>query len=235
LSGRGLSKNITDSDIGNKPAKIKAKNIAARKTADILNQYLGITSQLLSRHPINRKRKKPANFLLLRACGSQKKVKLFRKKYGFDACSVSGIGIIKGISRYLGIKVATPNLSENYEKDLKSRIKLAEKMLKKYNFVMLHINGADIFGHDRDFKKKVAFLKKADNEIFSAINKLKDINIIVAVDHITSSKAGAHIFGKTPVLIYNGRRKNNINKFDETTCKKGFRTANPMKMVIKCS
>jgi len=234
LTGKGLNKNISDGDIGSrKPAKIRAKSKQAKKTARIINEYLKQSYELLSKHPVNKKRKIPANYLLVRSAGSVAKPKQFKTMYGFNATSISGMGIIKGIARYTGIKVATPNLWENYEKRITPRIKLTEKLLKKYNFVLLHINGADIHSHDKNFKKKVKFLEQADREVFAKISKMKNLNVVVISDHITLTRTGDHIFGSVPFLIYTGKGKNKIKKFDEKSCRKGFVTRNPMKKLLE--
>jgi len=232
LTGKGLSKDIYDSDRGEKPHEIISRNKQAKKTAHILNKYLRLSHHILENHEINKRRKFPANYLLVRSAGSQMRVKPFRKAYGFNACSISGMGIIKGISKYLGVKDAAPGLWENYETNLKKRFMLAEKMLKKHDFVLLHINGADIYGHDRHFRKKIEFLKKVDKE-FARLNKFKGANIVVACDHITLSETGEHLFGKTPLLIFTGKKSNNIHKFDEKNCRRGFATKNPMKKLME--
>lgn len=236
FAGKGLDKNVSDGDIASrKPAKIRAKKKNARKTARIVNEYLKLSHEFLSKHPINKKRKMPANYLLVRAAGSVMKVPSFRGKYGFNAVTINGIGIVKGIARYVGIKVATPNLWENYEKKITPRIKLAEKLLKRRDFVLLHINGADIHSHDKNFRKKTRFLEQVDKEVFSGVAKMRNVNVIVISDHITLSKTGEHVFGPVPLLIYTARGKNKIRKFDEEHCKKGFVTRNPMKKLLQLS
>ncbi|MEM7819456.1 MAG: hypothetical protein QXD48_01365 [Candidatus Aenigmatarchaeota archaeon] len=234
LTGNGLSKYVSDNDIGGrKPEKICAKIKKAEKTANILNEYIKKSYEILSKHPINKKRKIPANFLLLRAAGSLKYVNSFRKKYGFNACSISGVGIIKGISKYIGINIIKPKINEDYERNLRLRLNIALKCLKKYDFVLLHINGADICSHNKDFRKKVKFLESVDRNIFSELKKMENINIVVICDHATSSKTGEHIFGSVPFLLHTTKnKKNNIKKFDENNCKNGFKTKNPMKKIL---
>ena len=161
LSGKGVSKDITDGDLGKKkPCEINAKNNKGKKTAIILNKFLKKVNELLDKNPINKKRKFPANYILLRGAGSVKKAESFRKKFGLHACSISGVGIISGISRYVGIDVIKVNgATRKINTNLKAKIQAAIGALEKYDFVVLHINGLDICGHNRDIEAKKRFIR----------------------------------------------------------------------------
>jgi 2,3-bisphosphoglycerate-independent phosphoglycerate mutase len=238
VKGRGLEKNITDGDTGSKKAeKIRALDRKSKKLASVVNKYLEASNKILSQSSINKKRKMPANFLLVRAPGSPKKIKAFSRSFGLHACSVSSIGIVKGISRYLGMDVINfPGNDIDFENNLSTKTAVAKKALKKYDFVVLHINGADICSHDRDFKKKVAFLKKTDEQVFSQVIKMKDIIVCVVCDHATSSKTGEHIFGPVPFMIYLPfHEAESIGTYDEMSCKVGFVTDSPMKKLVAVS
>ena len=235
LSGKGLSAAITDGDIGKKTIqKIYAKNPKGKKTAKILNEFLKKSNEVLGSSGINKKRKMPANYILIRGAGSVKKIESFKSKFFLSGCSISGVGIMSGISRYIGIDVlkvkgATGKLDTN----LKAKIHAAINALEKYDFVILHINGLDICGHSKDFKGKARFLEKIDRDVFSQMLKLKHINIVIASDHETSSKSGEHMFGPVPILLYSPKGiTNKIKIFDEVHCKKGFFADNPMRKMM---
>ena len=229
LSGSGLSKHVTDGDIRSSPVKIKPLNPKARKTAYIVNKYLEKSSHILSAHPINKKRKFPANFLLLRSAGSYKKVKSFGRKFGMKAASISGVNIIRGTSRYLGINVIDAPLSQ-LENDLPARAKKAIDALERYDFVILHINGADTYAHNKDLRGKVGYIEKIDKEVFSQVIKIRHINIGVICDHITDSRSGEHVFGPVPFLLYVCNEENESRGFDESC--RDFVADNPMKKIL---
>ena len=233
LTGGGLSRHVTDCDIGSRPAEIRHIEAKARKTARILNEFLRMSHQILSCHPSNRKRKVPTNFILLRSAGARQNVKSFRSSYGMRACSISGVNIIRGVSTYLGIDVIKTLLTQ-IEDDLASRVRKAASALDKYDFVILHINGADTCGHDKNFAAKVRYIEKIDREVFSHITKLRHINIAVISDHITDSRTGEHVFGPVPFMIYSAEDENGENhvSFDGKSCMKGFIADNPMKKFL---
>ncbi len=233
LSGKGLSKYVTDSDIGGSVSKIKPKNPKAAKTARILNEITDRTYELLSKHKINKKREFPANIVVLRAAGSMQRVSGFRKRFGMRAAAISGVNIILGISKYVGIDIL-PSPMTQLEEDLPFRVRKAINALDRYDFVILHINGADTNGHNKDFPGKVRFIEKIDREVFSQIIKLSHINVAVISDHETNSKTGEHSFGPVPFLIYDCDDEEGEfdNKFNERDCRKGFVADNPMKKIL---
>src|SRR3989338_3276712 len=148
------------------------------------------------------------------------------------ACSISDVGIIKGISGYLGINVIESAFTGDYETRLTEKARKALACTEKYDFVILHINGADTCSHDRDFAKKVRFLERVDREVFSRVTATRHMKIAVICDHITSSRTGEHIFGSVPFLLYcNG--SNGIGRFDEISCRNGFVTESPMRNILQ--
>lgn len=234
LNGRGLSKNVSDSDSASKKAeKIKALDKKSQKLAEILNKYNQLSGKILSESKTNKIRKIAVNWVLLRAAGTPKNVKSFRKSFGYNACSISNVGIIKGVSKYLGIDIInTHEPDEDCEKDMTKKTRTAINSFDRYDFVILHINGADICAHDRNFRKKVEFLEKVDREVFSQAVSMKDIIIAVVCDHATSSKTGEHFFGPVPFMIYSPYHDDIVpGRYNEKECI-GFVTDSPMKKII---
>jgi 2,3-bisphosphoglycerate-independent phosphoglycerate mutase len=231
LEGSGLGLNITDSDSAKGFREIKGNDKPSMKTATVLNEFSRRAFEILDKEPINRKRKNPANFILMRGASRKKMIKSFGKKYGFHACSISGVGIIRGISKYLKIDVveargATGHLNTN----LTSKLKTALKAAKKYDFVMLHINGCDEAGHDRNFNAKKRFIEKIDRLIIAKLVK-NGFNMAITSDHQTSVFSGTHEFGSVPFLIHASEKNisNSIKNFSEASCKKGFFSKNLIK------
>ncbi|MBI4174323.1 MAG: hypothetical protein HY517_01655, partial [Candidatus Aenigmarchaeota archaeon] len=231
MSGKNLDRHVSDSDSGTRVQKIRPLDRKAKKAAETLNRYAELSSAILSSNPLNKKRKVPANFILLRAAGAQKKAESFRKKFKLSACSISGVNIIRGTSKYLGIDVVDAPLTQ-LEDDLPSRARKAVDALERYDFVILHINGCDTNAHNRDFGGKVRFIEKIDREVFSQLLKLRHINIGVISDHITDSASGEHVFGPVPFMLYAADEENESEGFDEKVCAKGFMTDSPMKKIM---
>ncbi len=233
LFGKGLSPKISDSDVSNRIEKLKALEKNGEKTADILNEYVKKAADLLSAHPANKKRKIPANYILLRSPGSFQKSVPFRKKYGVTGCVISGVNIVLGVSRYIGFDILETPPAE-LETDLFVRARKAIDALDKYDIVVLHINGLDVYSHDKDFQGKVRYLEKIDAEVFSQLVKLRNVNIAVICDHITCTSTGEHEFGPVPFLIYDSQEEDDVSYhgFDEKACQRSFLADNPMKKIM---
>ncbi|MBU5678722.1 MAG: hypothetical protein QXJ96_02100 [Candidatus Aenigmatarchaeota archaeon] len=245
LEGKGLSTSITDSDAeGDFVGNIIPKSKKAERTARILNIFSSKAFEILDEHPLNKKRKMKANFLLLRGAGKIKSVVKFVKKYKLKACSISGHVVIRGISRYLGIDIINvKGANAELNTNLKGKIDALEKAIDKYDFILLHINGCDVAAHDKNFEAKKRFLEKIDEVVFSRMRKFRDINLIVTSDHITSVASGKHEFGEVPILFYSSEKdlENVLNKFkkykiakrfDEISCKHAMIIKNPMKFAL---
>jgi 2,3-bisphosphoglycerate-independent phosphoglycerate mutase len=236
LEGKELSAAVSDADVGGEIKEVRPldDSEAAKRTAAILNRWMKTAHNILNNHPVNKKRKIPANFILLRGAGAAVPTIPFERKFGMKGAAISGVGIVKGIARYLGMDVIeVEGATGHFDTNLKAKLNAVMRAFENHDFVLLHVNGADEAGHDKDFKKKKEFIERVDAEIFAPILKLRHIDIVVAVDHITSCASGKHELGAVPFLIYDASDGNNdIPKFDETNCANGIYTKNPMERII---
>lgn len=230
LKGRNLSDKIIPNDpeeTGVSLPQVKPREPKAKFTASVLNKFVSRAHKTLSKEPINKKRKLPANIILIRNPGRKNTVPSFKTRYGLKGTCVAGIPIAKGVSRYLGLDVTeVPGATGMPDTNLKGKINATMKALKKYDFVFLHINGTDILSHDAKRKEKTEFIEKIDMEIGRL--SLKDIVTIVTCDHRTESEPGfkayRHLKDPVPVLVAgNSIKPSRVNLFSEKECEKGFR------------
>lgn len=239
VKGKGLGIDITDSDTKDGYSPTKGIRKKSEKTARILNEFSERSFEILSSDPINRKRKVPANFILLRGASKMKKVKSFKQKFGFRACAISGVGIIRGISKYLGIDfIEVDGATGHVKTNLRGKLKAAIKALKKYDFVFLHINGCDEAGHDKNFMLKKMFIEKVDKEVISKLSKINGITTVITSDHQTSVKSGSHVFGPVPFLMHVYGKdlsgfSGKVSEFSERECGRGYFSANLMSTLKK--
>jgi len=231
LKGKNLSTLVTDSDPGKAEefvniVKPKDKSTSAIHTAKVLNKFMLEVHKILRDEKINKRRKYPANFILLRGPGKWRYLKPFKEKHGLKGCIIAGSPVTKGIGKVIGmtvpdIKGATANSKTN----LKNKVDAALKALKTHDFVLLHILGTDVLSHDKNFSGKVGFIERVDKEVFKVLdNKLDFSDIVLAVtgDHCTSVRTGMHMAGKFPFCIYTKHSHfHESKKFDEESCKIG--------------
>lgn len=227
LRGKNLSWKISDGDpfyskLQNKVIKIKPleKSKKASFTADVLNEFLEKAHQILKKHPFNKKREFPANYILLRGASSPMKIDSFYKKYKLKAGFIAGKSLYKGIGRILKMEeIKVEGATGLPNTNLKGKFTKAKEALKKYDFVFLHIKAADSLAEDGKFEEKKRFIEKIDKEIKKVIG-LKNTFIVITADHSTCSLLKRHCRKPFPILIY-GNGKDEVKKFSEKDCQKG--------------
>ena len=225
LRGKNLSEKITDSDpheVGKRVKKVLPKNKSkeATFTAKVLNEFLEKAHLILKNHPLNKKKRLPANYLLVRGAGKFKKIPSFYQKYKLRAACVARGALYKGLGEILGMKfVKAKGATEFLNTNLKGKFETAKKTLKKTDFVFLHIKAADTLGEDGNFYGKKAFLEKFDKNL-KIFRNLKNVLIVITGDHSTCSMLKSHCKNPVPIVMY-GKKKNGVEKFGERACQKG--------------
>lgn len=139
---------------------IKPEVPEARETADLLNELILKSQEILKDHPVNLKRmaagKDPANSIWPWSPGYRPAMRTMREMYGFGKGSViSAVDLIRGIGVYAGLEVlhvegATGLYDTNYE----GKAHAALEALKTNDFVYLHIEASDEAGHEGDVDLK---------------------------------------------------------------------------------
>lgn len=232
MKGESLSQMIIPNDPlkTNVPVpQIKPRDPDAKFTASVLNKFLARANKILSKEPLNKKRKFPANIILVRNTGRKKISPSFQDSFGLKGCCIAGIPIAKGVSKFLNIDfIEVPRATGMPDTNLSGKTKAVIEALKKYDFVWLHINGADTLSHDKKREEKARFIEKVDMEIGKIIKAVDLEQTIVSItsDHRTVSlldfKEYEHIPDPVPVLISGGKIKSDrVGKFDETSVLKG--------------
>ncbi|MEM5797938.1 MAG: phosphoglycerate mutase [Candidatus Aenigmatarchaeota archaeon] len=228
MSGKGLSEYIQPNDplkIGVPVPEIRAKKQSAKATASILNKFLRKAHEILKKDVINKKRRWPANAILIRNVGRKKETSSFRQKWGLKGCCIAGIPIAKGVATWLGLDVIDVKGATGMpDTNLEAKFDATKNALKRYDFVWLHINATDILSHDSRPELKKRFIEKVDGYIGSL-----DIECLFCLtcDHGTASspdfKAYRHLSSPVPWLISNHVKPDGINTFDERAALQGQR------------
>lgn len=230
-------KNLSDRIVPNDPLKtgVPLPQVLSRDgdrngkfTASVLNKFSSRVHKILSKEPENKKRRLPANIILIRNIGREKGVESFNQRFKLKACCIAGVPIAKGVARFVGIDVIEVKGANGMpDTNLKGKMDAAEDSLKKYDFVFLHINGTDILSHDGKPDEKKKLIEKIDKEMGRFMNS-KGLVFIITCDHRTASDPGyksyRHTHDPVPFLISgNGIQPNRVEKFDEKSCERGMK------------
>ena len=234
LRGEGLSDKVSDADPkveGNKPKEVKALDASAeaQKTADILNQLVKKSYEMVKDHPVNLKRieegEPPANIIIPRGAGEVPVVESLNEKYEVNSACIAETGLIMGIGRFAGMDIiemedVTGGIDTNLD-NIRDTI-IDQVKNSDHDFFLINIDGADEAGHDGQIKEKKEFIEKVDRVVMSELIKLEDVYIYLTADHSTPISVKNHSGDPVPVIIRGPEvRVDDVCEFSERACAKG--------------
>ncbi len=212
---------------------IQSKTVEAKETADLLNQLILKSQQLLENHPVNIKRKSigkdPANSIWPWSPGYKPAMPTLKEMFGIEKSAViSAVDLLHGIGVYAGMEVihvegATGLYDTNYE----GKAKAAIEALKTNDLVYLHIEASDEAGHEGDVELKTKTIEYLDQRVVKYIieetGKLNEpVSIAILPDHPTPCALKTHTHDPVPFTIYYpGIEPDNVKVYDEFSVKKG--------------
>lgn len=200
--------------------------------ADIFENLMRRSYDLLCNHPINKKRiaegKNPANCIWLWGDGTKPKLDSFEEKWGLKGAVISAVDLIKGIA--IGAKMKSIDVEGacgTYHTNFIGKAKAAvDALLGGYDYVYLHMEAPDECGHQGDLKNKIHSIELIDKIVVQYIvSKLEisghDFSILVAPDHPTPIALKTHTSDPVPFLIFrsNNIKENKLDKFCESNAR----------------
>jgi 2,3-bisphosphoglycerate-independent phosphoglycerate mutase len=129
---------------------------------------------------------------------------LFEDLHGRKGAAVCGAEIAKGIALALGMFV--PDLkgaTADTDTNLALKAQTACNLLQEYDFVLIHINGADEASHRCNCQEKIQFIERIDQEFIGYLmNHLdKQTGVLLCADHATSPVTGKHSALAVPFMM----------------------------------
>lgn len=218
-----------------RPLLVKGEVAEAQPTADLLNELILKSQELLAVHPLNLQRaaegKDPANSIWTWAGGYRPKMTSLTKTYPQikRGAVITAVDLIKGIGRYAGLRSievegATGLFDTNYE----GKAQAAIEALRTDDFVYLHVEASDEAGHEGNLQLKIQTIEDLDRRLVGPIYEAtKDwdepVAIAVLPDHPTPVALLTHTTDPVPFLIYApGAEPDGVAAFDEVSCKDGM-------------
>ena len=202
-----------------------------QETADLLNDLILRSQQLLAEHPINKERAErgadTANSIWPWSAGYRPSMETLGEMFPEvkRGSVISAVDLIRGIGHYAGLRNiivegATGLADTNYE----GKAQAAIEALKTDDFVFLHIEASDEAGHDGDLQLKLRTIENLDCRIVEPIyneTKTWDEPVCIAVlpDHPTPVEIRTHVDEPVPFLIYHkGIEPDSVTVYDEVSC-----------------
>ena len=225
------------------PLLVKAEIPEAQETADLINDLILKSQELLAKHPYNlakaAKGERQANSIWPWSGGYRPSMETLMQQYPKikSGTVISAVDLIQGIGKYAGLRIvkvpgATGLADTNYE----GKAQAAIDALEHDDFVFVHVEASDEAGHDGDLELKLKTIEYLDQRLITPIyNKVKDwgkgsgetgthepVCIAVLPDHLTPVEQRIHVGKPVPFLIwYQGITPDNVQQYDEVSCVNG--------------
>ncbi len=213
------------SSVSNKIELCRALDDESKLSADLVNYFFLETRRILEKSEINLRRKKEgklvANAILFRDAGSNiPSLKSFEERFGLKAICIADMPVEIGIAKILKM-----DSSWKYGFSYNEKARFVAEYLNHYDFVFIHIKGADEKGHDGDLEGKIKVIEEIDRDFFGPLLKmieLDKVDILVTCDHSTPPSLKSHSDSPVPFMLYSSSfKQSDINKFSEFECSKG--------------
>lgn len=210
---------------------IKSLSEEGKSTADFLNRLVIESREILSSHPVNRRRKergeREANMIWFWGLGRKPKMSTLWEKYKIRGAVISAVDLIKGIGYYAGMEIIdVPGATGLYDTNYEGKANYALKSLSNHDFVYIHVEAPDEAGHMGDFELKVRTIEDLDKRLLRRVlDSLEgDYVISVLTDHPTPVKVRTHTSDPVPFAIYNNTIEgaDDVNRFDEFAVRNGL-------------
>jgi len=215
------------------PLLPKASDVSGNGTAQLLNELIHKSKELLENHPVNSARKalgkEVANSIWPWSPGYKPAMKTLKELFGIKSSAViSAVDLIQGIGVYAGmdvikVKGATGLYDTNYE----GKAEAALEALQNHDFVYLHVEASDEAGHEGDYELKRRCIEYLDHRILKylleACEKMEEpVTIAMLPDHPTPWKLRTHTRDSVPFTIFRpGSEPDSVDRYDEAAAKLG--------------
>jgi 2,3-bisphosphoglycerate-independent phosphoglycerate mutase len=211
-------------------APVEKGRMTPQETADLINNLILRSQELLRKHPFNNGRKEAANSIWPWSGGYRPKMQSLMQMYPsiHNGSVISAVDLIRGIGYYAGLRIViAPGMTGQADTNYEGKAAEAINALRKTDFVFLHIEASDEAGHDGDLDLKLKTIEDLDKRIVKPIyNEIKNWNepvcIAVLPDHPTPVEIRTHIAEPVPFLIwYRGIKADEVQTFNEISCVSG--------------
>lgn len=215
-------------------APIEDDRMSAKETADLINDLIIRTQELLANHPYNLERKargeRQANSIWPWSGGYRPNMQTLQEQFPQvkSGSVISAVDLIRGIGHYAGLDIievegATGLFDTNYE----GKTAAALDALRRQDFVFVHVEASDEAGHDGDLELKLQTIENLDRRMVGPIYEEvktwdEPVCICVLPDHPTPVEMRIHVSEPVPFLIWHqGIEPDEVTAYDEVSCVSG--------------
>ena len=195
--------------------------------SELLRDLMARSEAVLQEHPVNVARRArgdiPATMIWL-FWGSSRlpDMPTFKQVYGLDAAMTSGVDLLRGLARILGMRVLDiVGVTDDQANDYAAQADSALKALEDNDLVVIHIEAPDEAAHSGLIAEKIEAIQRIDREVVCRLRSWKgDLRLLVMPDHPTPIQTQTHSGDPVPFLLWgSGFTPNGAKKFTEVEAK----------------
>lgn len=218
-----------------RPLLVKAEQLEAQDTAQLINELTLQSQELLANHPVNIKRikdgKDPANSIWAWSPGYRPQMQSLSERFPQvkQGAVISAVDLIRGIGHYAGLRnIKVEGATGLYDTNYEGKAAAVIEALKTDDFVYLHVEASDEAGHEGNVALKLKTIENLDKRIVRPIcEELRNwdvpVSIAILPDHPTPCELRTHTAESVPFLIYYpGIEPDHVHTYDEDSCKDGI-------------
>jgi 2,3-bisphosphoglycerate-independent phosphoglycerate mutase len=196
--------------------------------SDLLRDLMKRSEAVLKDHPVNIERMSrgdiPATMLwLFWGSGKVPDMPAFKQVYGLSAAMTSGVDLLRGLARMLGMEVLDiPGVTDGLDNDYAAQAVGAIKALGNHDLAVIHIEAPDEAAHAGSIDDKIEAIGRVDSEVISRLRSWQkhDLRLLVVPDHPTPIKTQTHSPDPVPFVLWGpGFTANGAKKFTEAEAK----------------
>ena len=205
---------------------LSGADAASAALADRLNRYLARIGELLAGET--------ANMIIPWSAGRAFTIPSFRDNTGFQgrAAIVGSMDFLHGIAKTGEIEFFKVGNGRPLTDYAAKGAKVIELLEEGCSFVVCHVNAPDEAAHMHDRELKIWCIEQIDRLILSPLIKYFQARpgelggVLVAPDHYTNLlidgiRAEAHSVDPVPFLLWNGRERDEVTRFEEESVRQG--------------
>jgi len=197
--------------------------------SDLLRELMAASEVVLRDHPVNVERRArgdiPATMIwLFWGCGRVPDMPPFKQVYGLDAVVTSGVDLLRGLARMMGMEVLDiPGVTDALDNNYVAQVTGALAALDEHDMVVIHVEAPDEAAHAGSIDDKVEAIQRVDRDMVSRLRSRgsSDLQVLILPDHPTPIKVQTHTDEPVPFLLWGvGFAPNGATRFTEAEAEK---------------
>jgi 2,3-bisphosphoglycerate-independent phosphoglycerate mutase len=178
--------------------------------AERLIDLIDRAGEILESHEINVQRKEsgknPANRIWFWGQGVRPQMPLFKDVFGISGAIISAVPLLQSLAAYLGLeRVYVDGMTGYLDTNYSGKGKAVVEVLKKHDFVCIHVEAPDEAGHSGDYQAKIEAIERIDQDVLGTVidglSHYDQWRILVLPDHPTPVALRTHTSKPVPFLL----------------------------------